>query len=174
MAYFASRAIRRPFGEKGQCIGHTSLCGSRAALTDTGRGYTVLHMAPRKIFSHLLLAVLAVGGLSCPCLGSTAMAHEAPSHPDHHGEAHSDAPGAEDDGWQQAQCKADCDRVSAESSRNDSIPCFSQPSFDSQFAVQELERLAWSSAPLAVSWTGPPSRSRPHETPFRRFDRLLV
>ena len=131
-------------------------------------------MATRKIFSHLLLSVLAVGGLSCPCLGSTATAHEAPSHPDHHREAHTEAPVAEDDGWQEAQCKADCDRASAESSRNDSMPNVSQPPLDPEFAVQELKWLAWSRAALPVSWTGPPSqRSRAHETPVRRFDRLL-
>src|SRR5690606_8520775 len=92
------------------------VCGSRAALTDTRRRYTVRHMATRKIFSHLLLAVLAVGGLSCPCLGSTATGHGAPSHPDHHRGAHTESPVAEVDGWQEARCKADCDRASAESS----------------------------------------------------------
>lgn len=121
----------------------------------------------------MLLAVFAVGALACPCPAAAVTGHDAHTGHEHHGDVHSESP-ADEDGHRQAQCKADCDRVVADSPRKELFPCAEKPSFDPEWEALEPDSMAWSSGAQPVSWTGPPSqRSLAHETPVSRFDRLL-
>lgn len=131
-------------------------------------------MSPRKALSHLLLAVLVVGGVGCPCPATAITGDEAPIHQ----EAHHDRAGeltAETDGREHSQCQADCNYLDAEASRKDPYSFAGKPPLDPDIEALEPETVAWPGVARAVTWTGlPPQSSRlPRETPVRRFDRLL-
>ena len=136
--------------------------------------YGTTGMPLRNTLSHLLLAVFAVGVLGCPCPAAAITGHDADTGHEHHADVRSGSPAADEDGHGQAQCKADCDRVFADSPRKEQFSWADKPPLDPEWEALEPENMAWSNAALPVSWTAPPSRrSLAQETPVRRFDRLL-
>ena len=131
-------------------------------------------MSPRKALSQLLLAVFAIGGLSCPCPATAMTEGEAPSQHEAHRHGHAGAPAAETDG-EHAQCQDGCRHLSSEPSWKESYSYLTKPPLDPDIEALEPETAAWSRIARALTWTGPPPPTSrlPHETPVRRFDRLL-
>lgn len=131
---------------------------------------------PQKVFSHLLIAAFAFGSVACPCpvqAGSEAGPH------DHHqsqSSSQTQSPATADNvGCQHSECVTDCSTISADSTQQDAnLPCNGKLQVDDPDA-NEAETIAWPHRTRLVAWTGPPPRRLwlSHDTPVRRFDRLL-
>lgn len=126
----------------------------------------------RKLFSHVVVAVFAVGSVACPCPAKAAS--EAAPHAHHQGQQESSAEVA--DSCDHSGCMTDCSRMSADASPQDASLLFrAKLQFDDWHAIPP-DTTAWAarSSPL-VTWTGPLPRRiwLSHDTPVRRFDRLL-
>jgi hypothetical protein len=129
-------------------------------------------LIPQKVFSLLLIAAFAFGSIACPC--PVQAGSEAESH-DHH-RSQTQSPSATDRvGCEHSECVTDCGRISADSSQQDAnLPCNGKLQPDDSGAI-EPEKIAWPHRPRLVHWTGPPPRRLwlSHDSPVRRFDRLL-
>lgn len=133
-------------------------------------------MSPRRALSQLLLAVFVIGGLSCPCPASAMTGHEAPSQHEAHRHGHAETPAADaDDSREHTQCQDGCNHLSAEASWKKPYSYLAKPPLDPDIEVLEPVNATWPGMARALTWTGPPPQTSrlPHETPVRRFDRLL-
>lgn len=127
-------------------------------------------LIPQKLFSYLLIAAFAFGAVACPCPAQADS--EAGSH-DHH-QSQMQSPAATE-ACQHSECVTDCSRISADSSQQDAaLPCNGKYQFD-DFDAIESETIATSHPARSVACTGPPPLRLwlSHDTPVRRFDRLL-
>src|SRR5688572_15079472 len=127
-------------------------------------------LCPRKAFSHVLVALLAIGGLNCPCPADAS--GESVSHGNH--ESHHEPATAGTDHCDHGKCVSDCAGLAADHSRHDTaFPGTAGDRFDDVEAL-EAEIASWPGRLAPVTWTGPPVPIRAtSDTPVRRFDRLL-
>jgi hypothetical protein len=126
-------------------------------------------LRPRKAFSHLLVALLAIGGLNCPCPANAT--GEPVSHGNH--ESHHQ-PAADSDHCDHGNCVSDCAGLAADHSRHDmAFPGTAGDRFD-DFGAPQAETAAWPRRAAPAAWSGPPLPIRAaFDTPVQRFDRLL-
>jgi hypothetical protein len=127
-------------------------------------------LIPQKLFSHLLIAAFVFGSVTCPC-PAQAVSEEG-SHSHHQSQTKSPAA---TEACQHSDCLTDCNRISADSSRQDAtLPCNGKYQFD-DFDAIEPETIATSHPARSAASTGPPPPRLwlSHDTPVRRFDRLL-
>ncbi len=141
----------------------------------------------RQALSHVLLTVLAVGSLVCPCPASAipaaavepadnGMHHESEA-TDHRGHQESEA--RENGGCDHTECVTSCDRLSP-GTASDDAPAPGTTKYP-KYPVDGLATLdtgftASFASAQSPGWVGPRQQwlLRHHETPIGRFDRLLV
>ena len=128
-------------------------------------------LVAQKLFAYLLIAAFTFGGVGCPC--PVQAGSEGGSHAHHQGQTPSPAV-TENVGCQHAECDTDCRRLSADSPQQGAtLPCNGKYQFD-DFDAIEPETIATSHPARSIAWTGPPPGLwLSHDTPVRRFDRLL-
>lgn len=138
-------------------------------LTYTPKEYRVSHMlVPQKFLFQLLIAAVGFGSVTCPC--PVAAASEMDSHDQHQSHPQSSVPS---EGSQHSECVTECSLVSADSSDQDAIPCNGKYQIDDYEAVPS-ELNAPCQPDRFRAWIDPPTHLRlVHDTPVRRFDRLL-
>ena len=126
-------------------------------------------LVPQKFLFQLLVAAVAFGGVACPC--PTLAASEVETHAEHQSQSYSLAQSVD---CQHSECVTDCSFISADFSEQDAMTCNGKYQFDDFDAIPPEFSAAYPTERFA-SWTGPPPPLWVvHDTPVRRFDRLVV
>ena len=123
-------------------------------------------LMPLKAFFQLIVATITFGSVACSC--PVQAASEGGSDTEHH--VHMQ-PSAAAEACQHSECVTECSRVSANSTREDAMPC--KDKVDDSDAL-EPDFIATFHRARYARWTVPPPHLwLAHDTPVRRFDRLL-
>lgn len=125
-------------------------------------------LIPQKIFFQLLIAAVAFGGVACPC--PALAASEAGSHVQHQGQTQSYG---SSEACQHSECVSDCSFISADSSEQDAMTCNGKYQFDDFDAIPPNFIAGYQPRGPATRADPPPYLWVAHDTPVRRFDRLL-
>ena len=125
-------------------------------------------LIPQKFLFQLLIAAVAFGSVTCPC--PALAADEAGSHAPHQSQT---PPSTPSEACQHAECVSDCSLISADSTEQDAMACNGKDQFDDFDAIPSGFSAAYRPERFAARTDPPPYFRLAHDTPVRRFDRLL-